>query len=134
MQETREKWVTICRPGAMFNETERRRVDIDTTPEQFAELILPYEFGFQMEIVHKKTVNVEGEVFTREEVVKDPANYYVNGEVMTADELQQRFPEHGRLIHAVIGSKFKQVIRCQTGNWCPFDKRKDKNIIVPRDG
>ena len=134
IEETREKWVTMCRPGAMFTETERRRVDIDMTPEQIAKLLLPYEFGFTVEIVLKKSAIIDGETFTKEEVTRDPANYFVNGEVMTAQELQERFPEHGRLIRMIVGEKHKSVIRCQTGNWHPFDKRKDKNFQVPRDG
>jgi hypothetical protein len=66
-----------------------------------------------------KTIEFEGEEYTKEEKVKS-GWYYIEAEVYTLEEVKKLKGNYKTLIRNMISNEWDKVIKCRTGNWKPL--------------
>jgi hypothetical protein len=75
--------------------------------------------------VEKKST-IDGEKFEKtEQVGKSSGMPYIDGEVYTLAELQEKFrndQSHSTLLSNIKNNGYKHAVQCNTGNWQPFEK------------
>jgi hypothetical protein len=122
------KWATYSSPGSFFAEETRREVPLEATPETVAVMAKSYEFAFTLELVTRRSADVEGHNLSSEERQPIGGRYFIGGTIFTADQLTA--PGDRRLLSNMRANGWSRVIRCRTGNWQPFDPEKDQNITL----
>ena len=137
MRTERARWVTFLRPGTLFAESERRRVDRDATAQDALALALPHEFAFTMEDEITRTEVIDGHTLTNREVVPLGGVYYIDAEVLDARQVEALAGVSSggertrRLLRNMRSNGWSRVVRCRTGNWQPFDPRRDEVLHTP---
>jgi hypothetical protein len=113
--------VTYELPGSFYPETESRIVP-DLNPEAIAAAAPTNAFAFT--VTKQLVADYNGTDKVLESKRVGAAYYYIGGRMMTADEIEQEFPDKGILVANVrCNSDIQTGILCRTGNWREFSSR-----------
>lgn len=116
-------YVTFLYPGILF--PEESTYEVETRDP--AKLDIPkgaYAFTFH----DQEVTTFEGETLTGKPK-NHSARYYIadNACVYTLEEVKNLFPDKRILISNMEGNGYKRVIRCNKGNFQPFE---DDDVLI----
>ena len=126
---TTKTFVEFTCPGAFFNETYSREVDTrDPSCLQIPDNAYAFQFydiiGTTQVIWNLKSVDNE-RVTMKSERMNLSLRYYLNGKVMTYDEVAAEVPNNKILLSNMKCNGWRGVIKTRFGNFQPFTDGKD---------
>ncbi len=123
IKTTVKHFVKYLYPGSFYSEEQSIEI-----PSLDAKLDFPEgAFAYSLYSVETKEVEVEGELFVKNNTIKQEGVCYIDAVIYTADQL----PDTGdfRISRSNMESNnYKAVVRCNRGNWQPFYESVDKVV------
>lgn len=119
MTYLRKTYVEFLSPGLFHSETSRKEVKTRDIKIEVPEDAIFFIFFDILSAV----IEVDGEKvqFTSEPVNISPKHYY-GGKIYAVDEIKRDFPNEQGLIRKIENEGRNKIIRCQTGDWQPFEE------------
>lgn len=114
-------YVTYLLPGSFFTEDCTEEVanrDVTNAQKKAPEGAFAFYFSERSRIV-------EGGETLWGEYKRQSGTYFLGGKLMDAVDVQRNVSDPRTLLANMKGNGWKRVIKCRTGNFQPFDDRKD---------
>lgn len=125
----KQSYIEYIIAAGFFNESTVKSVDSRRASNIDLDEIPRRCFAFRF--FDQEETTVKGEVLTG-----DPKNYsgmyYVDGEIKTVEDLKAHPRKYKTLISNMQTNNWPKVVKCNTGNFQPFNDKKDKIISTKK--